>query len=48
MPGMEQTRLPHKNRPKAESPEVYWNLTAQKSVQAAKAKCGTAVEDNEG
>ena len=27
-------------------PEVCWDLAAQKSVQAAKAKCGTAVEPN--
>jgi hypothetical protein len=46
MPDMEQIRLPHKNRHKAASPEVYWNLGAQKSVQAAEAKCGTAVENN--
>lgn len=48
MPDMEQIRLPHKNRHKAASPEVYWNLAAQKSVQAAEAKRGTAVEGNEG
>src|SRR5512134_4106523 len=28
-------------------PEVSWERTAQKSVQVAKAKSGTAVEDNE-
>jgi hypothetical protein len=44
---MEQIRLPRKNRHKAVSPEVYWDLTAQKSVQAAETKCGTAVEKNE-
>src|SRR5215831_8642795 len=47
MPGMEQIRLPRKNRHKAVSPEVYWDLTAQKSVQSAETKCGTAVEKNE-
>jgi hypothetical protein len=48
MPDMEQLYLPHKNRHQAVSPEVYWNLAAQISVQAAEAKCGTAVENNEG
>src|SRR2546430_1495104 len=48
MPGMEHLRLPHQHRHRAASPAVYWDLIAQKSVQAAEAKCGTAVKNNEG
>jgi len=45
---MEHLRLPHQHRHRAAFPAVYWDLIAQKSVQAAEAKCGTAVEHNEG
>jgi len=47
MPDTEQTRLPRQYRPGQASLEMSWERTAQKSVHVAKAKSGTAVEDNE-